>query len=79
MKVSVKIFGTLQDLFPNYDIEKGLPAELPSGSTFDDLFRCLDIPESTGCFAITNGQVMKKKDKIIGNFEIRIMQPLHGG
>jgi len=79
MKVLVKVYGTLHDLFPDYDMKKGLTVALPEGSTFENLFRHLDIPDSTGCFAISNGQVMKKNDKIKEHFEIRIMQPLHGG
>ena len=79
MKILVKIYGTLQDLFPDYDMKKGLAVALPEGSTFENLFRHLDIPDSTDCFAISNNQVMKKNDKLDEHFEIRIMQPLHGG
>ena len=37
MNITVKLFGTLSDLFPKYDFEKGLELDLPEGSKVADL------------------------------------------
>ncbi len=79
MKVRIKIFGTLQNLFTGYSLENGLEIELPQEATYGELIRRLGIPESSGAFAIEDGRVMKRTEEIRGKNEIRIMQPLHGG
>ena len=79
MKVRIRLFGTLRDLTPDHSPETGLEMDLPQGTTFGDMVRCLGIPESAGALSIVEGRVVKPTETIGDVDEIRILQPLEGG
>ncbi len=79
MIVRVKLYGMLQHLVPNYNVDRGLFIEIPELTTYGGLIKHLGIPESSGAFAIENSRVMKNNAIISGKKEIRVMQPVLGG
>jgi sulfur carrier protein ThiS len=79
MNLKVRLFGTFQDLYPDYDRVEGLSIDIPLGTTVGELLELLGIKENTGVLVISEGRVMRKSDELVNNSEIRIMQPIYGG
>ena len=79
MKVLIKLFSVLRDYVPDYDILKGVEAELPEGSTVDDLLSHLGIPMSKVPVVTCNGRILKPSDIIHEDSILHIFQPVAGG
>ena len=79
MKITVKLFGTLQRDFPGYDSGKGLSVELPDGASIGNLLARLNIPEAKGYFISMNNAIAKPDDKLVDNTTVMILQALAGG
>lgn len=79
IRVTVKLFGTLLDQYPDYDSQKGITTEMPDGASISDLFNRLEITDADGYFASMNNRVMKGEQKLTHNATVLILQILAGG
>ena len=79
MKITVKLFGTLSDLFPDYDFEQGLEVDLPSGSKVADLLAHLGVSDDQGGTVLMDSRVSSKDERLPPGAQVLIFQALNGG
>jgi sulfur carrier protein ThiS len=79
MKITIKLFGTLSELFQDYDFEKGLEVELPEGAKVSDLLAHLDISGDRGGTALMDNRIMAKEETLTPGSLVLIFQALNGG
>jgi sulfur carrier protein ThiS len=79
MNITVKLFGTLSDLFPEYDFEKGLEVNLTGGSTVADLLALLDISDDRGGTVLLDSRILSREERLNPGSQILIFQALSGG
>ena len=79
MKVWVKLYGTLSQLFPGYQPSQGIEVEISEGTTVKDLLALLEISDSQGAVVVVEGRVLKADDKIRRGVPVIILQAIGGG
>lgn len=79
MKVTVKLYGTLQRRHPGYRHTEGITADVPDGTTIADLFSLLDLPLDRHVSVIMNGRAQKAEAKVPDGACLNVFQPMHGG
>ena len=79
MNITVKLFGTLSDLFPEYDFEKGLEVNLPEGSKVADLLAILDISDEQGGTVLMDSRFLSREERLSSGSQVLIFQALNGG
>ena len=79
MKVRVKLFGTLPQLYPEYDPEDGLEVEIPDGARVKDLLAYLELSASDGGVAFIENLVVNVEEKLKEGVCVRIFQSAFGG
>ncbi|MBN2058901.1 MAG: MoaD/ThiS family protein [Deltaproteobacteria bacterium] len=79
MKMSVKLFGTLREHFPNYRHQDGIEVEVPDGATANQLLFLLKISESSGAVVAMEGRILKRDDKMQHGAQAYVFQAIHGG
>jgi sulfur carrier protein ThiS len=79
MKVTVKLYGTLGQRFPDYQSSQGMQVEIPDGATAKDLLVLLEIPESQGAVIVAEGRVLKADDRIRCGVPVTVLQTVGGG
>ncbi len=79
MKVTVKLFGTLSDLFPDYDFEQGLEVDLLEGSKVADLLALLNISDDQGGTVLMDSRILSKGEPLVPGSQVLIFQALNGG
>jgi sulfur carrier protein ThiS len=79
MKITVKLFGTLSDLFPDYDFEKGLELDLVEGTKVADLLALLDISDDQGGTVLMDSRFLSKDETLRPASQVLIFQALNGG
>ena len=79
MKITVKLFGTLSELFPDYDFEKGLDLDLPEGSKVADLLTFLEISDDQGGTVLMDSRFLSKDESLTPGSQVLIFQALNGG
>jgi len=79
MKMSVKLFGTLRERFPDYRHQQGIEVEVPDGATAKDLLSFLKISESSGAVVAIEGRILKRDDKMQHGAQVYVFQAIHGG
>jgi sulfur carrier protein ThiS len=79
MKISVKLFGTLPQRFPDYNSAQGLEVEIPEGAKVKDLLAHLDISSSDSGFVAVDNRVVQHDDDLIEGASVRIFQRAFGG
>ncbi len=79
MNITAKLFGTLSDLFPDYDFEKGFEVDLPEGSRVADLLTYLGISDDQGGTVLMNSRFLAGEEKLTPDSQVLIFQALHGG
>jgi sulfur carrier protein ThiS len=79
MKVRVKLYGTLSQRFPGYQLSQGIEVEIPDGGTARDLLALLEIPESQGAVIVAEGRVLKTDDRIQRGVPVSVLQVIYGG
>ena len=78
MKLTVKLYGTLSQYFPDYRPE-GLEVEMPEGATVKDLFARLEISASQQAVVIMEGRILKIGDQLRPGTPVSVFQAIHGG
>jgi sulfur carrier protein ThiS len=79
MKLSVKIYGTLQQQVPGYQHSKGIEVELADGATARDLLTRLKISDKQMAVIVMDGQILKENDAMREGAPIHLLQPVSGG
>ena len=79
MKITVKLFGTLSDLFPDYDFEKGLEVDLLAGAKVADLLAHLKISDEQGGTVLMDSRVLPKDEPLTPGSQVLVFQALNGG
>lgn len=79
MKMTVKLFGTLRQRFPDYRHQQGIEVEIPDGATAKDLLSLLKISESNGAVVAVEGRILKREDKMQNGMQVYVFQAIHGG
>jgi sulfur carrier protein ThiS len=79
MRIAVKLFGTLSDLFPDYDFEKGLELHLPEGSKVADLLSHLKISDEQGGTILMDSRVLGQDEPLTPGSQVLVFQALNGG
>jgi len=79
MKITAKLFGTLQQGFQGYDHTKGIEVEIPDGGRVRDLLAHLEIPRSRGGVVAVKGRIMKFDDELKERDSVHVFQSVFGG
>jgi hypothetical protein len=79
MKVTVKLYGTLQKLHPGYRHAEGIAVDAPDGTTITELFSLLNLPLDQHLSVIMDGRAQKAEAKVSDGACLNIFQPMHGG
>ena len=79
MKVTVRLFGTLDRAFTGYDPEKGIEVELREGARVKDLLEGLKISEVKGSVATAGGKVLHLEDLLKDGMSVHLLQAVYGG
>lgn len=79
MNITVKLFGTLSDLRPDYDSAKGLKADLPEGSKVADLLALLHISDDRGATVLMDNRSLSREERLSPGSQVLIFQALDGG
>ena len=79
MKITVKLFGTLSQNFPDYSPGQGLEVEMPEGSKVADLLALLKISDAKGGTVVRDGLFLSKEETLTDGSLIQIFQALFGG
>ncbi len=79
MNLNIKLYGTLNRSFDEYDHMSGLDIVLPEESSIDDLLSFLGIlPKRIGMI-LMDGKPVQKDTRIKDGARIKILQPIAGG
>lgn len=79
MRLNVKLYGTLNQYFPDYPPAEGLEIEMPEGTTVRDLLVRLEISASQKVVVIVEGRVLKAGDQLRPGVPVNVFQAIHGG
>ncbi len=79
MEVSVKVFGTFRERFPNYQPSEGIRVEVPDEATVWDLLACLGLLEARGAAVIAEGRILEADERLRPGVPVNIMQAIGGG
>ena len=79
MKINIKLFGTFQQRFSDYDREKGLVVEISDRARVKDLLALLEISESDGGLVAIEGKIADLEAELDDGASVRILQLAHGG
>lgn len=78
MRVTVKLYGTLQGLYPGYRHAEGITADVPDGTTIAELFSLLDFPLARQVSVIMDGRARKAEAKVSDGACLNVFQPMYG-
>jgi sulfur carrier protein ThiS len=79
MKLTVKLFGTLSEFFPDYDFNRGLEVDLPPDSKVADLLEFLNISEEQGGTVLKDSRFLSPDEILTPGDQVLIFQALNGG
>jgi sulfur carrier protein ThiS len=79
MKVTVKLYGTLQRLHPGYRHTEGITADVPGGTTIAELLSLLDLSLDRHVSVIMDGRAQTAEAKVSDGACLNIFQTMHGG
>ena len=79
MNVRVKLYGTLRQRFPGYDVSDGIEIEIPDGATVRDFLALLGTSRSKGALVIAEGRALEADDTIACAVPVSVFQSIQGG
>ena len=79
MKANVRLYGTLDRLFPGYDRSKGLDVEVPEDATVDTVLFVLGISHVRGMTAVVQGKAANGNERVQTGVPLYIFQSIQGG
>jgi molybdopterin synthase sulfur carrier subunit len=79
MKVRVKLFATLRELFPELGIGEAMEVEVPEGASVGALISHLKLPPEEVKLVYVNGRLRDKDHVLSEGDEIGIFPPVGGG
>ncbi len=79
MRVTIKLYGTLQGLHPGYRHSEGITADVPDGTTIAELFSLLNLPLDRHLSVIMDGRAQKAEANVSDGACLNVFQAMHGG
>jgi len=79
MEVTVKVFGTFCQRFPDYEPSQGMQITVPDEATVRDLVACLGLSQAREAVVIAEGRVLEAGDRLRPGVPVNIMQAIGGG
>ena len=79
MQVKVKLYGTLSQRFPGYQLAQGIEVEIPDGATVKDLLALLEISDSRSAIVIVDGRILKADHEMEDGVPVNVFQAIQGG
>jgi predicted metal-dependent HD superfamily phosphohydrolase len=79
MKVTVKLYGTLQKLYPGYRHAEGITADVQEGTTIAELFSLLDLALERHVSVIMDGRAQNADARVTDGACLNVFQTMHGG
>lgn len=79
MNVAVKLFGTLGQVVPGYDFNRGMNVEISDGARVRDLLAHLGIHGAKGIIVAGEGKLLKPEDELENGGSVQIFQSVFGG
>jgi sulfur carrier protein ThiS len=79
MKVKVKLYGTLGEYVPGYELSNGIEVEIPDGGKVKDILSVLHMPESQGVVVVIGGIILTTDYALHDGTLVSLLQPLSGG
>lgn len=79
MRVTVKLYGTLQKLYPGYRHAEGIAADVPNGTTIAQVVSLLDLALDRHVSVIMDGRARKAEENVSDGACLNIFQTMHGG
>lgn len=79
MKINVKVFGTLSQLFPDYNPDQGLEVDISEGTKVGDLLAYLKISDNQDGIVIMEGRFLSPDEKLTNGASVQIFQTMYGG
>lgn len=79
MKVTVKLYGTLQKLRPGYRHTEGIVADVPEGITIAELFSLLDLALERHVSVIMDGRAQNAEATVSDGACLNVFHTMHGG
>ncbi len=79
MRVKVKLFATLRDLYPGLGVGEAMEVELPAGADVETLVERLRLPPDQVKIVFVNGIVRQAAHTLSDGDEVGIFPPVGGG
>jgi molybdopterin converting factor small subunit len=79
MKLRVMLFGTLRSRMRGYDPGKGIEIDMTSGSTVEEMVRCLGLSPDEAGVVLVKGVCKRFSEPLEDGDEVNIFQPIGGG
>lgn len=79
VKLTVKLYGTLDRRVPGYNPETGCTVHLATGATVADLIDHLGLPPRSVGIVSVNGRAGKKVDALPDRALVKVFHPIFGG
>jgi len=79
MKVKVKLFGTLSQRFPGYDLHRGLEVELQEGARVGDLLALLGFSDRNMPVVAMDSLIRSPQDELSQGAVVNVFQAVYGG
>jgi len=79
MDVTVKVFGTFRQRFPDYQPSQGMHIRVPDGATVRDLVTCLGLSQAREAVVIAEGRVLEAGERLRPGVPVSVMQAVGGG
>jgi sulfur carrier protein ThiS len=79
MNVKVKLFGTLSQRFPGYDLQRGLEVDLPEGARVGDLIALLGFSDRNKPVVAMDSLIRSPRDELSEGAVVNVFQAVYGG
>lgn len=79
MKVKVKLFGTLSQGFPGYDLQRGFEVDLPEGARVGDVLALLELSDRNKPVVAINSMIRSPQDELSEGAVVNVFQAVYGG
>jgi sulfur carrier protein ThiS len=79
IRIKVKLFGTLSQKFPGYDLQRGLEVDLPEGARVDDLLARLGLSDRNKPVVAMDSLIRSPQDELLEGAVVNLFQAVYGG
>ncbi len=79
MKITLEVFGSLRQLLPAYDPDRGLEVEIPTGTRLSGLFAQLNLPVSENNMVTVDGHLAEEDKPLTDGASVLVLPYVGGG